>query len=124
MRETGVRIDKPTGWEEIVGSNYAAKDFLDPVTREEFFERSMLSECSRFPDPPYDERPEPPNEFVTVLAEALKSEFGTQFGMGINAKDESWKRVARGMALKMRCEQDHSNPHSKFFNFLFSKDPE
>lgn len=85
------------------------KDQQDPVTREEFIERAKLSDVLRWPDPLYDEREEPSEWFVSRLAEALKSEFGIQFGMGINADDASWKRVARGIALKMRVtEHDES----------------
>lgn len=104
MRETGIRIADPDGWRFKHG-DLEPKDFEEPITREEFLQRCVISTVQRWPDPPFDERPEPPNEFVSRLAEALKSEFGVQFGMGINAEDESWKRAARGIALKMRCEK-------------------
>jgi hypothetical protein len=77
----------------------------------------------RWPDPPFDERPTPPDEFVSRLAEALKSEFGVQFGMGINAPDESWKRVADGISRKMRCMYGGTTPDedTTVIGFYFDK---
>lgn len=102
MRVTGVRISDADGWRE--GSPFAPKDFEEPITRTEFLDRATISTVERMPDPLYDERPVPSRWFVERLAESLKSEFGAQFGMGIQAPDESWMRVAEGIARKMRCE--------------------
>lgn len=107
LRETGIRIMDDDGWRK--GAPGGEKSFTEPITRAEFIDRCMVSTCSRWPDPPFDEREEPNDWFVSRLADALKSEFGAQFGMGINAPDEEWNRVARGIARKMRCgENDES----------------
>jgi hypothetical protein len=109
MRETGIRVSDIDGWTTKSGG-LDPKDFQDPISREEFIDRCMISTTLRWPRPPYDEREEPSDWFVSRLAEALKSEFGTQFGMGMNAPDEEWKRVARGLARKMRVgEHDMSD---------------
>lgn len=115
MRETGIRISDSEGWRN--------KDFQEPVSRAEFMDRARNSFVDRWPDPPYDERPEPPDEFVSRLADALKSEFGVQFGIGINADDETWKRAARGMARKMRCEYGGSTPDedTNVIGFYFNR---
>lgn len=123
MRQTGIRLGDALGWEGWAALEVAEKDQQEPITREEFIQRAQLSDVLRWPDPPFDERPEPPDEFVSRLAEALKSEFGAQFGIGINADDEVWKRVADGIARKMRCEYGGTTPDedTNVIGFYFNR---
>lgn len=103
MRVTGIRVSDQVGW-TVAFARYYPKNFEEPISRAEFFQRAQFCDVTRWPDPPYDERPTPSRWFVERLAESLKSEFGALFGMGINAADETWLRVASGLARKMRCE--------------------
>lgn len=75
-----------------------------PMSRDEFIQAVHMHEITRYPRPLFDERPDPDQIFVDRLVEALKSEFGPEFGLGLDGSDDSWHRMARGIAKKMGVE--------------------
>lgn len=91
MTATGIRLVEAGKWPAV-------------MTRDDFITAAAAfgsERIRRWPKPLFDERDEPSMFFVEALKDAIKSEFGPEFGLGISGPEEMWTKMARGIAIKM-----------------------